>query len=54
MEMIEGILELIKSIGCDGVVTCNLAEIKKCGEAFDNLGGYVTSNGSKVDLNRGY
>jgi hypothetical protein len=50
MESIERILELIERISCNGVATCNLAEVKKCGEAFDNLCGDVASDGSKVDL----
>jgi hypothetical protein len=49
--MIEGILEFIESIRCDGIATCNLAKSKECGEAFGNLRGYITTNGSKVDLN---
>jgi hypothetical protein len=52
MKMIKGILEFIKSDRCDGIVMCNLAKIKECGEAFGNLRGYVISNGSKVDLNK--
>ena len=51
MKTIKGVLEFIESIRCDGVATCNLAKIEECGEAFDNLRGYVTGNGSKVDLN---
>ncbi len=50
METIKGILKLIKSVRCDGIVTCNIAEIQKCREASDNLRGYMASNGSKVDL----
>jgi hypothetical protein len=51
METIQGVLELVESIRGDGVTTCNLAEIKECGEAFDNLRRYMTSNGGEVDLN---
>jgi len=51
METIQGVLELVESIRGDGIATCNLAEIKECGEAFDNLRRYMTSNGGEVDLN---
>ena len=42
---------MVESIRGDGIATCNLAEIKECGEAFDNLRRYMTSNGGEVDLN---
>jgi len=50
METIQSILEFIESVGCDNVVACNIAKIKKCGEAFDDFGGYMAGNGSEVDL----
>ena len=50
METVKGILELVESIRRDGIATCNIAEIETCGEAFDNLRGYVAGDGSNVYL----
>jgi hypothetical protein len=52
MKTIESIFEIIEGCRCDSVATSNLAEIEKCGETFDNLRWYMTSDGSKVDLYR--
>lgn len=50
METIEGTLQLVKSVKRNGVTARNIAKVEKCREAFDDLGGYMAGDGSKVDL----
>jgi hypothetical protein len=50
METREGIFEHIKISGCEGVMACNVAKIKKHRYTFDNHSRDMSCDRTKVNL----
>ena len=53
MELAQCGFELLKQVIADDVAACNIAELEKCGDCFNNLGRDKGLDSIQVDLLHG-